>query len=297
MVNSSFKKKPLVSIVINCHNGEKYLNECIKSVLNQSYKNWEIIFFDNNSNDKSSLLLKKHKDKRIKYYFNPKKTLRLYKARNLAIKKCKGEFVSFLDIDDWWSKNKLTRQINFFLKNKEASVLYSNLYLYDEKTENKKIYVNKKLYSGKITQDLIDKFEMSILSTIMKRKLFEKIKFDNKYTMIGDFDFFVRLSFTQKIYAIQEPLVYYRLHDLNLSKKKRKLEIKEMEDWVKQKNKDKKYRLISFLKCFEHIQLLKLIDFTEKNKNLLALKIIFEKPFRILKFFKFLFFFLKIKIQ
>ena len=109
MVKSILKKKPLVSIIINCYNGEKYLDECIKSVLYQSYQNWEIIFFDNNSNDKSSLMLRKYKDKRIKY-FKSKKTFRLYQARNLAIKKCNGELVSFLDVDDWWSKDKLTKQ-------------------------------------------------------------------------------------------------------------------------------------------------------------------------------------------
>ena len=53
MGKNNDKKKPLISIIINCHNGEKYLRKSISSVLNQTYKNWEIIFFDNNSNDKS----------------------------------------------------------------------------------------------------------------------------------------------------------------------------------------------------------------------------------------------------
>jgi glycosyltransferase involved in cell wall biosynthesis len=122
------QKNPLVSIIINCYNGEKYLHKAIKSVLNQNYKHWEIIFFDNNSIDRSSFLLKKYKDKRIKY-FKTKKTYPLYKARNLAIKKSKGELISFLDIDDWWLKNKLNKQIKFFLKNKAVDVLYSNTYL------------------------------------------------------------------------------------------------------------------------------------------------------------------------
>ena len=62
------KNKPLISIIVNCLNGEKYLDEALKSVLNQSYKNWEIIFFDNNSTDTSYLILKKNKDKKIKYF-------------------------------------------------------------------------------------------------------------------------------------------------------------------------------------------------------------------------------------
>ena len=59
---------PLVSIIMNCYNGQKYLREAVQSVINQTYKNWEIIFWDNQSKDKSSQILKSFKDKRIKYF-------------------------------------------------------------------------------------------------------------------------------------------------------------------------------------------------------------------------------------
>ena len=59
--------KPLVSVIMNCHNGEKYLIESISSLITQSYKNWELIFWDNNSTDNSKKIVIKFKDKRIKY--------------------------------------------------------------------------------------------------------------------------------------------------------------------------------------------------------------------------------------
>ena len=62
--------KNLVSIIMNCHNGETFLREAIKSVLNQSYKKWELIFWDNNSTDKSAQIFKSFKDKRLKYFFS-----------------------------------------------------------------------------------------------------------------------------------------------------------------------------------------------------------------------------------
>jgi len=65
-MDDSFKNQPLVSIIINCYNGEKFLNECIKSVLSQSYENWEIIFWDNQSKDESAKVFKSYKDKRLK---------------------------------------------------------------------------------------------------------------------------------------------------------------------------------------------------------------------------------------
>ena len=75
-------KKPLVTIIINCFNGEKYLKDCIQSVINQSYENWEVIFWDNVSNDGSKKIFNRYKDKRLKY-FRAKKHSTLYKARNL----------------------------------------------------------------------------------------------------------------------------------------------------------------------------------------------------------------------
>ena len=131
------QKKPLVSIIMNCLNGSKYLNEAIKSVLDQTYKNWEIIFFDNNSTDQSRSILQKYNEKRIKY-FKSKVTHTLYKARNLAIKKSKGDLIAFLDVDDWWTKNKLKKQVNFFLTNKAVDVIYSNVFLFNEKKKKKK---------------------------------------------------------------------------------------------------------------------------------------------------------------
>ena len=101
--------KPLISIIMNCHNGEKYLKDSIKSILDQTYQNWELIFYDNNSNDKSKQIFFEFGDKRLKYFYS-QKTLKLYKARNLAINQSKGTYISFLDCDDLWKREKLSIQ-------------------------------------------------------------------------------------------------------------------------------------------------------------------------------------------
>ena len=87
-----YKNQPLVSVVINCFNGEKYLRQCIKSVINQSYKNWELVFWDNCSKDNSIKIIKSFKDKRIKFY-KSKSLKNLYQARNLALNKCNGKYI------------------------------------------------------------------------------------------------------------------------------------------------------------------------------------------------------------
>ena len=108
MKKNKNKKLPLVSIILNCHNAEKFLKKSISSVINQKYINWELIIFDNCSNDNTKKeVLKFIKNKKIRYFRSNKILYNLYNARNLAIKKAKGSLITFLDADDWWLKDKL----------------------------------------------------------------------------------------------------------------------------------------------------------------------------------------------
>ena len=105
LINSN-SKEPLVSVIMNCYNGEKYLKEAIDSVCAQTYENWEIIFWDNQSADQSAKIFQSYNDPRLKYHYAPIHTF-LYEARNNAIEKARGEFIAFLDVDDWWYSEKL----------------------------------------------------------------------------------------------------------------------------------------------------------------------------------------------
>ena len=98
---------------MNCYNGDKFLEKSLKSIINQTYKKWELIFWDNNSNDNSKKYLKNLKIN-VLNTTNQKKLLNLYHARNLAIKHAKGKYICFLDVDDLWVKKKLESQIKFF---------------------------------------------------------------------------------------------------------------------------------------------------------------------------------------
>ena len=136
-MNNTINKQPLISIIMNCYNGETYLQESINSVLSQTYKNWELIFWDNKSQDKSAEIFKGHEDKRFKYFYANEHTT-LYKARNLAIKKSKGNFIAFLDTDDLWDENKLELQMCYF-NNLEVGVVFSNCWIFKNNKKKKKI--------------------------------------------------------------------------------------------------------------------------------------------------------------
>ena len=205
------KDKPLVSVIMNCRNGSAYLKKSLKSVLNQTFKKWELIFLNNQSRDKSKEIVLGYKDKRIRY-FETKNLLNLYQARNQAIKKARGKYISFLDTDDWWVKNKLYLQISAFKKNKDYKFLFSNFYFYFQETGVKKIFFKEKVSSGIITQNLLNLYTVGILSVMMEKKFFKKKKFNRKYNIIGDFDYFINLSLREKFYCINKPLAYYRNH-------------------------------------------------------------------------------------
>tara|TARA_B100001093_G_scaffold339650_1_gene324406 strand:- start:191 stop:976 length:786 start_codon:yes stop_codon:yes gene_type:complete len=222
---------PLISVIMNCYNGEKFLKKSIQSVLKQKYKKWELIFWDNKSNDNSKEIALSFKDKRIKY-FKAVKFTKLYEARNLAVSKAKGQFICFIDTDDWWMAKKLSSQVRIIKKNKNIKLVYSNIFIYDNQTKQKKLLSNKKLPSGKITQNLLDDYKLGILSVMIKRNIFKIKKFNKNYNIIGDFDFFLRLSTVEEFFSIQEPLVYYRLHKENYSKKIN-IYSKELNHWLK----------------------------------------------------------------
>ena len=222
---------PLVSVIMNCYNGEKYLKESIKSLLLQTYKKWELIFWDNNSTDNSKNIVKGFKDKRIRY-FKSKKFHALYHSRNLAIKKAKGKYVGFLDTDDLWEKNKLQKQKNYFFKNKKTKIIYSNFFLLKQASQKKRIGYKSLLPTGYITQKILNNYSVGFVTTMLDKTIFDKHKFNGKYNIIGDFDFFIKMSQKYQFGCIQSPLATYRVHSSNLSSQKIDLHIKELKKWL-----------------------------------------------------------------
>ena len=113
--------KGLVSIITPCYNSEKYISDAIQSVINQDYQKWEMIIVDDCSNDKSTEIIQKflNQDNRIKLIHLSENRGAGY-CRNYAINQSTGQYYAFLDSDDIWFKNKISKQINFMNKNNIA---------------------------------------------------------------------------------------------------------------------------------------------------------------------------------
>ena len=111
----------LVSIITPFYNSSKFIDECVNSVISQSYTNWELLIVDDCSDDSSKELLLdlERRDERIQVIFLDN-NLGAANARNVAILKAKGKYIAFLDSDDSWDSQKLYKQISFMIKNEIA---------------------------------------------------------------------------------------------------------------------------------------------------------------------------------
>ena len=289
-------KSPLVSVIMNCYNGEKYLTESLNSLLRQNYSNWELIFWDNLSTDNSKKIFKSFNDKRFKYFLADKHTV-LYEARNLAIKKTSGDYIAFLDTDDIWSKDKLSSQIKLF-SDKKIGLVYGNYWRYNPISFfNKKKLANKnKLPKGKITDYLLREYFIGMLTVVIRKKLIEDKEsvFNTKFDMLSDMDFILRFSKKHDFECVNNPIATYRIHKDQLQNKNFLIQAEQFNEWYEEirsskefgqekkintiKNKAKFFKILSLIYKKKYFRSLMDIIFYPNNLEKIKLFIILFMP-------------------
>ena len=120
--------EPKVSVIIPAYNKFEFTIEAIESVLNQSYKNIEIIVVDDGSTDNTSDIKEIFKEKII---YKLKKNGGACSARNLGMKICTGDFIAHLDCDDIYTKDKIKNSINYLINNRAYGFIYTNVFFYE----------------------------------------------------------------------------------------------------------------------------------------------------------------------
>ena len=244
-----------VSVVINCYNGSKYLQKTLGSLINQSFQNWELIFWDNMSKDESFDIFKKFKDKRFKYYRSQTHTT-LHKARNLALKECTGNIIGFLDTDDYWHKDKLKLQLEIFKRNKYIDCVYSKFWVkYENFFLPNKLVSLKNLPTGKIFNKLLDEYKFALGSALFKREKLNNFPniFSEKYDLISDFDFMVKFAKNNYLECVQKPIHYYRKHKSNMSLVNFKTQIDQMNFWISDCEEKKIFSMDQMIKIKKHV--------------------------------------------
>lgn len=218
-------QQPLVSVIMNCYNGEPYLREAIDSVYAQTYTNWEIVFWDNASTDGTQRIATSY-DSRIKY-FRAETNTPLGPARNMALKKASGTYMAFLDSDDVFLPCALQQQVTL-MESGDYGLVYAGTIVIDEK--GKVIGFRKVKYeSGRILDSLLRKYEISMCSVMLRRSVLEseRLEFDASLGYCPDYSLFMKIAAQYRVGVMPDPIVKYRRSSNSLSRKTLHLAAKE----------------------------------------------------------------------
>ena len=221
------KLHPFVSIIIPTYNRAKFIDKVLKSVFDQTFKNWEIVLVDNYSTDGTDNILLKYQDSRVKHIKIERSGI-IAKSRNAGIKVARGEWIAFLDSDDWWTRDKLeicTQNID-----ENVDFIYHDLEIVNDKPG---FYFKRKKYFGRqlkqpvfadlLTSHITKGNAIGNSSVIVRKSILAKVGgiIENKNIVASeDFNTWLRIAkITDKFKYLKKKLGYYLIHDGSIQKR------------------------------------------------------------------------------
>jgi glycosyltransferase involved in cell wall biosynthesis len=217
------EENPKVSVFMATFNHARFLRECLDSILNQTYQDFEIVIVNDGSTDGSHELLldyqKRYSDK-VFYYWHPGYVNKGVSAScNLAISKARGEYLAWIGSDDVWYPNKLESQIQLLQNHPQLGLVYSNAHFIDENGNQL-----PGLAGLDITHDpnplgrMIQFCHVPTMTVVIRRDCLEDVGLFDETLIDGDWDLMIRIFARWEVGCVDEPLAKYRLHGKNISK-------------------------------------------------------------------------------
>ena len=216
---ADYESKALISIIVPIYNVEKYLRQCLDSIMNQTYQNFECLLINDGSPDNSADICREYvsKDSRFRYF--EKKNGGVSSARNLGIERSKGQFITFIDSDDWVESDYVETLYNELIKeNADIAVsTYKRFEMGDncwyvhafQRGYDKKVFTNKKLMDELLSLDGFDNSYRFVSGKLVHRNMLENIAF-NVATPYGE-----DMEFWFKIYMVSDRVVYVNKETYN----------------------------------------------------------------------------------
>ena len=230
----NLKSPPLISVIIPTYNHANFLGKALESVIQQTYNNWEAIVVDNQSTDETNQIINKYSDPRIQYFKISNNGI-IAKSRNLGINNSKGEWIAFLDSDDWWTEDKLEvclenidDKVDFVYHQLEIVYDKSNSYL---KKKNIGRQLKKPILNNLLTSEIDQGNAIGNSSVMLRKDMLSRIggiSENKKMVASEDFNTWLRIAqITDKFNFIKKKLGYYLVH--SESSQKRDLSIPHRE--------------------------------------------------------------------
>ena len=263
------KNEAFVTVYITNFNYGKYLEKAIRSVLNQTYKKFELIIIDDGSTDNSRNILKKYSNNKKNIKIIYQKNRGLLFSNNIALKMSKGDYITRLDADDWLDKNFLQIMVNEINKNKNLGMVFCNYYLVSKNGEIQTNFLDTTLKSKTFDQPAHG------ACSLINVKCLKVLGYNQDLKSQDGVDIWIKLILKYKVKNVNLPLFYYRIHGKNLTSNK--LRLFRNRDKVLKTNVEKKKKKIKDTIC--------IIPIRGNNENSIALRKINSKTIlnRIIK--------------
>ena len=223
-------KNEMDSIIVPIYNGEAFLEDCIKSIINQTYKNIEIILINDGSTDKTARICENYKKKDSRIVIVNKENTGVSDSRNLGIKIAKGKYIMFADCDDRMDCCMIEKMYNILINNKVDCVRCN--YFGGEKFKEK-IYNNKEIKDSLIFNILSGKLKCYVWLLLIDINKLSDITFDDELYLMEDTKFYIELlSIIKSIYICNDELYFYNTNNPNSVTKSSKYYISNMRHYL-----------------------------------------------------------------
>lgn len=233
-------KSPLVSVVIPCYNHEKYVEQSLDSVFNQTYDNIELIVIDDGSSDNSVSVVKKIREEND-FIFITQTNIGVCKTLNKAVSLSKGKYIALLASDDYWDTTKIEKQVSRLELNPNSEFCFTQAIEFENSTtKNDRIFPNKTM-TGNVLNQVFVRQHVPAGSMMFSRSLFDALLGFDENLKEEDWDFVIRSAAQTEFSAVNEPLFYYRSHETNIMKTRKRKEI----FWQKALLLTKNFHLVS----------------------------------------------------
>jgi len=214
---------PKVSVIMNCYNCTRYLREALDSAYGQTYKDFEVIFWDNLSTDGSVEIARQYPVR----FFSNTSLLPLGESRNLAIAQAQGEYIAFLDCDDMWLPTKLEKQVALLNSRPELALVYSDCYHINAKgIVQRTSFTNiSRPQRGHIFNALFAHNFIPMVTAIARRSRLPAFAYG--FDIAEEYDVWLKMAAYLEFDYIDEPLAKYRIYPENTSSTRREQKVHE----------------------------------------------------------------------
>ena len=221
-MRSTNSEQPLVSVIMPTYNHAGFIGEAIDSVLNQTYKNLELIIIDNYSEDGTEKIVASYKDDRI-IYLKFRNNGIIAASRNHGIKHSHGEYFAFLDSDDIWLLEKLEKGIRIFESSKDTGMVYTRFKAIEGDTISSRIFPkNGRCKNGNIFKSLYLRSFVVCSSVMITKSVLDQVGLfstDPDLIAIEDTDLWLRIALKYKVKCTDDsPLLLYRIQPQGISR-------------------------------------------------------------------------------